>query len=277
MGETFLYDMTSFEGTLYSLMKLSNAKHYMDIVRYVGDNKEEFSCKKFCEHFNIDFNKLNVENIYLKIMHVTTNCNCCKDIEKYGLIPLSEVINKNTSLKRYLNKKNIYIDLENKLIKRDDVIVDLNDSKSNAIKDLYSKLYNDGGIDGFVSSPNPLDYAGNVKLRPEILFNISQVFHDSNIENDWIYNESKYIYIINFKVNVRNVLSFENWNKEYCDAIEDFCDNKDCYIKKFLIEESLRRINHELFYNIVVENIVTLNYGVSIPKEDILEIVKKIK
>ncbi|EOU2000801.1 TPA: hypothetical protein K8N21_001397 [Clostridium perfringens] len=105
MKEDFLYDMTNLEGTLNSLKELVNVKHYMDIVRYVSDNKEEFSCKQFCEYFNIDFNQLNIENIYLKIMHVTTNDNCCKDIEKYGLMPLSEVINKNTSLKKYLNKK----------------------------------------------------------------------------------------------------------------------------------------------------------------------------
>ncbi|HAT4301373.1 TPA: hypothetical protein I9089_001437 [Clostridium perfringens] len=274
MKEEFLYDMTNLEGTLNSLKELVNVKHYMDIVRYVSDNKEEFSCKQFCEYFNIDFNQLNIENIYLKIMHVTTNDNCCKDIEKYGLMPLSEVINKNTSLKKYLNKKNINIDLENKLIKRDDRIIDLNNSKSNAIKHLYYKLYKDGGIDGFVSSSNPLDYAGEIKLRPEILSNISQVFSDYSIDNDWRYNKNKDTYIINFKTSVHNVLSFENWDKEYCDAIEDFCNDKECYIKKFLIEESLRRINNELFYNNIVENIVTLNYGVSIPKEDILEIVK---
>ena len=173
-----------------------------------------------------------------------------------------------------MNKKNINIDLENKLIKRDDRIIDLNNSKSNAIKHLYYKLYKDGGIDGFVSSSNPLDYAGEIKLRPEILSNISQVFSDYSIDNDWRYNKNKDTYIINFKTSVHNVLSFENWDKEYCDAIEDFCNDKECYIKKFLIEESLRRINNELFYNNIVENIVTLNYGVSIPKEDILEIVK---
>lgn len=266
-----IYNMTNYK---YTIKSLGNLIGVNDIEDYVKENKDNISYEDFCKHYNIDINKINIKGLYLVGMHVTTNTNGCKDIKDYGIISNYKVLNKDTELKRYLKDKNIIINFKNKNIKYNNlnyslIKLDTKEYKYNnefkPLRQLISKIYNDDGIDFFVCSQNPLAYPGGIKDRPEILYNISELFKDKSIEDDWKKSIEMRTYLIFFKVNIYDI---NYW--KFAENESSFDKNKDFYIKRYLIQESLRLINRVINNEGIMENILTLKKESSVKHKDIL-------
>lgn len=280
-NKEIVYDLTSFESALKSLKLLIDVNENRKIMSFIAENKDS-PCvyKKFCKQLNINFENLNISNVALKVIHVTTNNNNCEEISKLGLLNLQDTIKLDTQLSRYLKQHGIDINVEKEIITYAGNIYsksDLNNmnrfsNEYDNIRYTFRKIYDDYQVNGFICYDDPLDYGGQVNYRPEILCNLSLMLKNNLIEQDWAYKSNNKCYTIVFKANVYDFIWF-NYTEEF-DTKEDYYDNKDFYIKKWLINSALSVLNDGLFYTTLPEIFAYLNFDYKVPAKDILECIE---
>lgn len=276
-----IYDLTSFESALKSLQILTNINEKRKIISFISENKEN-PCvyKKFCKQLNVNFDNLDISNVVLKVIHVTTNNNNCEELKSLGLLNLQDTIKLNTQLSRYLKQHGVVIDIEKEIITYAVHSYSISDltkynkfsSEYDKIKYTFRKLYDDYQVNGFICDDNPVDYGGGVRYRPEFLYNLSSLLENKSIEQDWVYKSNNKCYTIIFKANVYDFIWF-NYTGEF-ETEEDYNDNKDFYIKKWLINSALCIINDGLFYGSLPEIFAYLNFNYKVSPKDIIEYIE---
>ncbi|NFH69067.1 hypothetical protein FDC35_03945 [Clostridium botulinum] len=276
-----IYDLTSFESALKSLQILTNINEKRKIRAFISENKEN-PCvyKKFCKQLNVNFDNLDISNVVLKVIHVTTNNNNCEELKSLGLLNLKDTIKLDTQLSRYLKQYGVVIDIEKEIItyagrsysKSDLTKYNKFSNKYDKIKDTFRKLYDDYQVNGFICDDNPVDYGGGVRYRPEFLYNLSSLLENKSIEQDWIYKSNNKCYTIIFKASVYDFIWF-NYTEEF-ETQEDYNDNKDFYIKKWLINSALWVLNDGLFYGSLPEIFAYLNFNYKVSPKDIIKYIE---
>lgn len=240
----FIYDLTSCENAIDSLSKLVHIES-VDIKKFLWDHfqiddlnnlKEDFISK-----FNIDMNEVNIENLCLKSVQVTTNNDNCESIKRYGLLNTQEAIKKETYISQYLVNKGIKINFEEESIEYKGKKYYKRERNSGDIQLCFTKLFSQCHfpINAFIYSDNPLKYGENICEKPEIIRDLAKAFNN-DIEKDWIKNTK--CFKIEFKASI-------------CDYQDDIFEgyerniqvNKELAIKEWLIDISLNLINELMF------------------------------
>ena len=281
MKEKLLYDMTNSENALKSLSKFLNLgkKELFSFISIRADQKIDYNkiYEELILEFDIDIDKLCIDNIEVKSIHVTTgNDNGCSIREK-GSLNLQQSLKQNTPLRKFLLKRDIRIDVESNLIYFKDnklvIVNDTSDYKGNK-NYVYKKLYKDYGINGFIYNNKPLKYEGNVANRPEFIYNLSKIFKYGNLEKEWE-KENKQCYIVEYKY-PHEKLSWINLalNKEDKFEIED---NRKLYIKLWLIKQAIKVIIYDIMNFGKLEIISYLKLDENIPSQDIISIINTTK
>ncbi len=274
-----IYDLTSFECAAKSLKEFIKIVDIRKIFHYVSSNKDNYNYVDFCEYLNIDFDGLDISNIYLKVIHISTNNNQCNDVKKIGLLNLQDTINSENELSIYIKSKGINIDIENETIQyrnhlynKLDYLDKSTDYSINfeEVKDTFRKLYKDYQINGFICNEKPVEYGGNIRYRPEILNNLSLMTHNNSIEQDWVSKCNNMCYSIEFKAHVYDFIWF-NYQGDF-KSNEEYMDNRNFYIKKWLINSALSVISSSLFYDSLPEIYAYLNFNHKVLPNDILTI-----
>ncbi|MBE6161893.1 MAG: hypothetical protein E7158_06730 [Firmicutes bacterium] len=236
----FIFDFTSYEAAISSLSKfigisVENIELFISKNSHSCDNLSE----KLIKENNIDIKLLDISNLYLKVIKVTTNGDNCESIKKYGLLNTQEAIKKDTYLARYLKSKEIEIDFEAESINYKGRVYyrakEINRKVGLCFTKLFSKSHYP--INAFIYSDNPLDYLGRVRERPEIIGNLADAF-DGSIEKDWIKNTKCFLIVIK-----ANIDDFDY--TVFTDNKVEFEDNKEIVVKKWLIVRSIELI-HDL-------------------------------
>lgn len=236
----FIFDFTSYEVAVSSLSKFIGID-VTDIELFIHRNAFDYDSllEKLIHQYNINLELLNISNVYLKAIQVTTNGDNCKSINKYGLLNTQEAIKKDTYLSRYLKSKNVEIDFEKEHINYKGRVYyksKENNSKVNlCCTKLFSKMHYP--INAFVYSDNPLDYLGRVRERPELIGNLAEAF-DKSIEKDWIENTQCFLIVI--KVELKDL-----HYTVFTDNEVEFEDDKETVIKEWLIGRCIDLI-HDL-------------------------------
>ncbi|WP_315074795.1 hypothetical protein [uncultured Clostridium sp.] len=237
------YDLTSYESALNSLsiiIKVIPVKLEMFLFRYRNNNDDLYN--NLIENFKININDIDISDLYLKVLQVTTNGDNCESIRRYGLLNTQEAIQSDTFLSRYLNRKGITIDFINKTIRYKNNLYHISEDNNRHIKLCFIKLFSKCHypINGFIYSDNPMNYGDQIDKKPEIIGNLADAF-GRDIEKEWIQNTK--CFIIEF---MPSIYDFDY--SVFTDNKELFEDNKDLVIKRWLLGLSIVLL-HDLKYD----------------------------
>lgn len=242
------YDMTTFQATIGSMSKLMGVDEHQ-ITKYCASHKDDYDAEEFLGILGISEHDLLHFEILLTSLHVTTDKEDCSSVRKHGLLNLQQAIIKDTPLRAYIRDFGVHIEIEKKQIQYQDKIFDIS-KKYNGINEpidwIIYKLYKDFQLNSFFYSDNVLKYGGGIRRRPEFLYNLAEFLRMPNIEYDWMNDIS--CFVIKYKATLSQ---FADWNFDIDKDEINYLNENEINIRKikWLINQSLRRINNDLFYN----------------------------
>lgn len=265
-----VYDFTTFESTLNSLQCLLKIDE-RSIIKYCARNRDNYNVDDFLK--DVEFSKQTLIDIELSLvsLHVTTAYNR-SELNNRPILNLQEVIKNHTPFKGYLESKNIEIVVDAKKLIFEGKTIDLNKEYKGITSEIdwiVYKLYHDYQINSFFHSVNVLKYGGNVSRRPEFLHNLSRFLGDTSIEYDWV-NQVE-CFVIKYQTQLLDFADFTFSN----DASDwEFLDAYEIKLRKieWVINQSLRIINNELFHGSIGDCFAYMKPTVVVSSSDILKI-----
>lgn len=204
---------------------------------------------EFVKRLNLDLTA-NTQNCLVICRHITTCSDSLESIMDNGLIPLTDMLTRDTPLKNFLKKYTISINAANKILFYDNKEIPIvhfdmpcsiciqGKTKPcsrffcdfhNELAMLHSKLYHDRGeVEAFLSGDDKhLHNYRSIQQAPEILWNFGKILKCLNaISNEyqlveqWANQEHMKRYILNVTV----PLNYLDMNIEY-KRHADFYDN----------------------------------------------------
>lgn len=276
MGEKILFDITDSEKALESLSEMLGIGEsdiylflYKNVTTYLDTQKLHYD---LIEKFNIDYERIDLEKVEIKAIHVTSGNDDGKSIHDNGLLNLREAIRKDTPMRNFLNSRGIEIDIDKMIIKYkgEERKIEDNTNKCWEERDLvYHKLEKDYLINGFHCDNNPIGYSGNVAYRPEFIGSIGKFIRNENLQYDWA-KEFNQCYIVEFKA----VPYKYEWFNYQIDNMskDDYEMDRSYHIKRWLVRQSINVICHKILAWEKPEIFSYLGFDENIPKEDILKI-----
>lgn len=247
-----IFDVTNCESSLKFLEKFLQIDSNK-IYDFIKANKEDYNIHDFIEINKIDINKLNLEEVQVVVLHVTSNNDNCEAIKKYGLLNLQQTLTMDTPLKKYLSNYNIEFDISNNIMwvkgEAHEVKYDRNsdefDNCKKKLNDVARKIYFDYQINGFLSVQDYKGYGGRVHKRPEFLNNLKKIFKGGEVlESNWV--ECCKHYIIRFKVPIDQFAYYTFYSDMY-DYKEDYETKEE--LKTWLIDKAMYVIWSYYYYN----------------------------
>jgi len=192
--------------------------------------------------------------------HITTSANGCASFRKHGILDLKQAyLCQDSELREFLEKHDIYIDLDEKILTHCGKVFDITfkswpiqGTKAYNCWSIGRKFYYDYTTCGFLSVWERNPYGGQVHRRPEILMNIDNLL-GLKLSQEWMSTHDSYEIVA--KVSGENVV--------YCGN-----DNQSDKIK---VLNYLRKAYDNAFYE-SSENILLLENHIQIQPSDILEI-----
>lgn len=271
--------MDSIKKSLIEVLRLNEEKLIKYIVSYYCDNIETFDYNEFLYEDFIDYIGLNDESILFDeifFFHSLSVIDELESLKKFGLLNLRDSLTKETTFKKYLNKKGIYINLQDKIeIVFNDIVRDLSlcneDETSNeeywkvkAGEYLYHRLSFDYNINGFLFLDNIIRDSSyfNLMNESEFFTNIKYFTEDANILDEWRANSKWYILKCRVKIGKATLGNGLKWGRE--EEETKIFTNK-------LIELAIRNIiNVEIRKDELLSiEYVLLKENISIPFSDI--------
>ncbi|MEI2368917.1 hypothetical protein [Niallia circulans] len=271
MGEQIIYDMTTLQDTIGSMSKLLGVDE-RQVTKYCASHKDDYDIEGFFSLLGLSEHSLLDFEIYITSLHVTTDKDNCSSLKKYGLLNLQQALIKDTPLRAYLEDFGVFIEIDKKQIKYHDKVFDVSKEYNGINKPIdwiIYKLYRDFQLNSFFYSDNVLKYGGGIRRRPEFLYNLAEFLREPNIEYDWI--KGTYCYVVKFKASLS---TFADWTFDIDNNELNFLDEAEIYIRKikWLINQSLRRINDDIFHSCLDDCYSYLKNDACIPVSDILRI-----
>ena len=276
MGNGLLFDLTTVEKAMNSLSEFigkDKREIFMCLIKnnkkYCNDDNKIYD--KFLEELNIDLDKLSLDELEIKSIHVTTGNDNGNSIKKNGLKNLRETIKTDTPMKKFLNDREIEIDIEKQEIKYQGKCIFSEDEQKKCVLDknfIFHKLNKDYLINGFHYANEPIKYGGGVAYRPEFIAEVGKLIN--GLEYEWrkIFNQC---YIVEYKANPYNYEWF-NYQIDNIDK-EMFEDDKDYYIKTSLIKNSISVIVEDINDSKADEIFSYAKFDYNVPSSDIINII----
>lgn len=166
------YDITNPDAAyewLYSVLDMKRGDFISD---YVLESRDDFDT--FFERHLKEAERLDIDQLELVAIHVTTNGNDCAEIKKNGLKDLQKVFQEETELSMFLKKRGIWFDIPSKIMHIDDKNFDIDykkytnwDRMIKQVDALYSigrKIFYDHQVNGFLFSKDV--YVMGQSMRP---------------------------------------------------------------------------------------------------------------
>lgn len=185
----------------------------------------------------------DVDDLYLSVVHVTTNNDECQTIKEIGLVNLQQALTMNTPLRRYLKKYGIEFDINNNLMCTKDEFHEIRydssfyetETSNGKLNSVARKIYFDHQINGFFCVQDTKSYGGYVHLRPEIIYDLAQLGSKPyEFEHGWI--EVNKAYVVKFNAPLEYFTHYSFYNN--IDEFKDDCTGK-MELKKWLVNKAL--------------------------------------
>ncbi len=189
------YDISTIENCFKIMQDMTNFKYWKDMFKiysYKYIDEPDRMRKEIMDNKNIQIKDIVEDDINFVLMHVTTSAEECNGIRKDGLHDLVWTYKHNTELRKFLDKYNVDIDIDNRKI-----VVNGNEYEMqndiNQAGGVGYKFFGDPYVCGCFQLKKSNAYGGHVHIRPEIIYNINQIIQGNNLEYAWMETHKPYI------------------------------------------------------------------------------------
>ena len=167
-----VFDITNKKKALETLSQLLH-KDTSQIENYIQSHFTDYDAHAFLQVMNCDPSTIQVDDIELVAMHLTSNDDDCQGLKKDGLLNLYKILSTSNNLSDFLSEHHIYFDLEKDQLSYDGKVYSL---KEERFKDIYDKIYNKNVIYGFLRVGDFGYYSAKMQIRPEIITMLANLF-----------------------------------------------------------------------------------------------------
>lgn len=237
------YDITNPDASyewLHSILNIKKGSFISDYVLECNNDFDLFYKKHLDEIEQMDINQLE-----LVVIHVTTNGNDCAEIRKNGFRDLKRVLQEKTELNMFLSERGISFDVPSKVMyingKTFDVDyekcknLDRADEKAEALHKIGHKIYYDYQVNGFFFCRDIYDY-GTIHRAPEFLFTLSEFGQETaGIDDEW--EEITRPYVVKYKAKIADFEYFTFYDSEE-KYLQDY-HNKWLGLKRWLLQKAV--------------------------------------
>lgn len=256
-----IYDISLIENCYKTMQELTDFQYWEDIFKiysYRYIDEPDRMRKEIMNSKNIQIKDIVEDDIIFVLMQVTKSSEECIGIRKDGLHDLVWTYKHDTELRKFLDKYNINIDIDNrKIVVNGDEYELQNDIKQAG--GVGYKFFDDPYVCGCFQLNKSVPYGGQVHIRPEIIYNINQIMKGKNLEFAWM--ETHKPYIVKFTVPYRKMMIALN------TSIKDK--------KESILQTMFNYAFNTVFYNDFSSDYIgILNRSEYVPTEDIISIVE---
>lgn len=244
------FDLTNPDASydwLYSVLNIKKGDLISDYMLECNNDLDIFVEK----HLN-EIGSIDIEQLELVVIHVTTNGDDCTEIKKNGLKDLQKVLQEETELSVFLKERGIWFDIPSKIMYVDGKDFDIDykrytnwDRMIDQVDALYNigrKIFYDHQVNGFLFSRDIYDY-GTIHNAPEFLLTLSEFGRKTvGVDDSWAAVSKPYV--IKYKARITD---FEYYTF-YGDQEEHLKDyhNKWIGLKKWLFQKAVDSAFSEL-------------------------------
>lgn len=237
-----IYDITSqltSREFLCSFLEIDNK----EVDGFIGKANDDICVDSFLDYVGRSLENRDISDIYLSVIHITTNDDECQTIRDIGLVNLQQALTMDTPLRRYLKRYNINFDIYNKLMYINDNFYEVKYDSSffetetliGKLNSVARKIFFDHQVNGFFCVRDAKGYGGYVHLRPEIIYDIAQLGSNPyDFERIWIQNNKPYLIKFNAPIEYFTYYSFygdiDEFKEDYTDKME---------LKRWLVKNAL--------------------------------------
>ena len=256
-----IYDIRNSRRAQETLVSITDVP--LSIWKQYVEREREFEyIEDLIEYVASSYGKLpqNYRNFDFVYFHITTSANNCASFRKHGILDLQKsYMCSDSELREFLDRRSIYIDLNNGLLRYGKKMFDINfgpcpkqESQEYRCWLIGRKFYYDYTICGFLSASDIRSYGGNVHDRPEILMDIDRLLQ-TKFSEEWASTHIAYKVVAQVK---GSDIFYEG---------EDDIDEKD-KVMHYLTEA------YYTAFGGLDEKILLMQNGVCVPPTNILEI-----
>lgn len=228
-----------------------------DVQKYFTSvNRDDLTASKIVKDFNLNLSLYDSSKVKFICRHMTTaTTSGLKSINEKGLLDLKSMLETNTPLSQFLSEHKIFVDVQNKQLKIEDIIYPITSYGEKCtysmcekdtictgyyrcklrekIDNLGRKLYKYGATVEFFINANLDEIKGYscVKYHPEILCTLDDICKQANpikftgytLRSKWVKQDLK-CYIIEFDATLSEMETYEfhnavHWFKSYGTCI----------------------------------------------------------
>ncbi len=265
-----IYDITTIDAAYNTIKRLLNIQP-RDLRNYLNDKKDkDFS--DFIEKYNAKIEQINLQNLKLVVMHITSSIDDCVDIRKYGIKNLQWVLSNETKLSKFLEKEGIIFDInQGKMFVNDkeynikyeqyeEIEYSLTELEEK-VEDISYKIYCDYQINGLFCVNSRFNYGTtDIRKHPEFLEALSKILEQEKLVSKWERYSKGYVIYFEAKV---SELEYYSFGAEVSDD-EDYLE-----IKEYLVYMALERCVEE-----DLERYVYMKPNIGVLKNNIKEIIE---
>lgn len=149
--------------------KLNGRKH---------DVEENFYISEYEDKLNLDWDRVILKDLFLKIFHFTTRK---QNVVVENIYNLSFLLSNKTDFRDFFEQHNIKFDIENQLMFLKEEVIDL--SKEDLLYPFFNvraKIYYDCEVWGFLKIKDFSKYNNEFPSRPEFVSNIASLLDNKN-------------------------------------------------------------------------------------------------
>ena len=244
------YDITNPDAAyewLYSVLDMKRRDFISDYVLESRNDSDTF----FERHLK-EAERLDIDQLELMAIHVTTNGDGCAEIKKNGLRDLKKVLQEKSELSTFLREKNIWFDIPSKTMYVNGKAFDIDyqkytnldraDRKNQALYKIGHRIFYDHQVNGFLFSKDVYDY-GTIHEAPEFLLTLSEFDRDTvGINDEWAAASKPYVIKYRAKITEFEYYTFYEGQEDY---LQDY-HNGWIGLKKILFQKAVRSAFSEL-------------------------------
>lgn len=237
------FDLTNPDASydwLHSVLDIKKGDFISDYILECNNNFDIFFEKHLDDIEHIDINQLE-----LIVIHVTTNGDKCAEIRKNGLKDLKKVLQEETELKTFLGDRGILFDVSSKIMYVNGKPYDIDYEKyedldrirqrKESLHKIGHKIYYDFQVNGFFFCQDIFRY-GTIHRAPEFLLTLSSFSSNTaRIDSEW--EEFSQPYVIKFKARIADFeyFTFYGCMEEY---LQDYKNNW-IELKRWLLQRAV--------------------------------------
>lgn len=201
--------------------------------------------------FNAQNNELRKEAAQLKeqkkALSRSVNWDECAEIKASGVKNLQKVLSEKNKLTTLLSKYGVEFDVDNKILIAGNKIIDIDYNKyrgrfefssyEKKIERVAHKIFYDFQINGFFSNSDVLRYGTEIHIRPEFLYNLTELLPYLKEAED-IWRKKSKGYIVTFLADFKDFAWYSFYDNEY-EYLED--EKSKQQLKKWMVSRAINR------------------------------------